>query len=108
MDENIQEQLDQDIQELDALLEDTELNALLGEPEATPPEPADREPVTYNNFANNYGAGTPESRRAEREEERMRRKKKKEDRTVLALLITASALCLGIIGILAYWLAVLL
>ena len=62
-----------------------------------------KEPLVYRNFSNNYGQSL--------KEERIRRKKelqkKKDERTILALMITACVLCVGIIGILIHWLEVL-
>lgn len=51
------------------------------------------EPLVYRNFSNNYGEESPEEI-----------KKEKTDRIDIGLMITASALTLGIIGILIYWL----
>ena len=54
----------------------------------------------YQNFANNYGNDPKE----ETEEDR----KALNEKVILGLMITASVLCLGIIGVLGYWLGVLL
>ena len=51
------------------------------------------QPLVYRNFSNNYGEKSPEER-----------KKEKSDRIDLGLMIAASALALGIIGVLIYWL----
>ena len=51
------------------------------------------QPLVYRNFSNNYGEKTPEEL-----------KKEKSDRIDLGLMIAASALALGIIGVLIYWL----
>ena len=88
---------------LDEILADEELNALLNEKPAEPafddPEKIHdpREPLVYNNFANDYGAPPVSDS-----------KKRRDDSVVVGLMITASVLSLGIIGILSYWLTVLL
>ena len=51
------------------------------------------EPMIYRNFSNNYG-----------EKSRDEIKKEKKDRIDIGLMIAASALSLGIIGVLIYWL----
>ena len=89
---------------LDDLLADAELNELLQE-EPTPAfDDPDRihdprEPLVYHNYANDYGA---------QEQQAAAELRRKDDKTVIGLLITACALCLGIVGLLGYWLAVLL
>lgn len=89
---------------LDDILADAELNDLLQEE----PEPAfddpekihdPKDPLVYQNYANDYGA---------QEQEAAAEIRKKDDTVIVALMITASALCLGILGILGYWLSVLL
>ncbi len=67
---------------LDEILNDQELTALLEEPQ---------EPV--KNL---------------RKESYLRSRKKHDDKVIIGLMATACALCLGIIGVLAYWLTVLL
>ena len=76
--------------------------AVMGEGAAPAQEPAfddpqtihePEQPLVYRNFSNNYGEKSPEER-----------KKKKSDRIDLGLMIAASALALGIIGVLIYWL----
>lgn len=88
---------------VDDILHDAELNALLGEE----PEPAFEDPdqtrpaggdVPYNNFANDYG----------REElDAAEQVKQKNEKIAIGLMLSASVLCLGIIGILIYWICVL-
>ena len=56
-------------------------------------EPA--EPMVYCNYSNDYGKDQQEDTQQEQ---------KKKDKTIIGLMITASALCLGIMGILLYWL----
>lgn len=87
---------------LDEILADAELSALLEEPKAPAFEDPDRihdngKTVAYNNFANHYGAPRKNDCKTQ-----------KNDRVIIGLMITASVLCLGIIGILSYWLSVLL
>lgn len=60
------------------------------------------EPLVYCNYSNDYGRDRAES------EENSKTKKEKTDKVDMALMITASALCLGIIGVLAYWLVMYL
>ena len=88
---------------VDDILHDEELTALLGEE----PEPAFEDPdqtrpaegdVPYNNFANDYG-------KEEQDEEAA--KKQKNEKIAIGLMLAACALCLGIIGILIYWICVL-
>lgn len=101
--ERIQKELlaEEDTVSLEDILEDEELNALLNEK----PEPAfdDPEQITepegempYNNFANGYG-----------EPARQEQQAAQRDKVLMGLMIAASALSLGIIGILIYWLTVL-
>ncbi len=88
---------------LDDLLADEELNELLAEPafDATPAfddpdeihEP--KQPLIYRNFAT-------------QEQQAEATIRKKNDNVIIGLLITACCLCLGIIGVLGYWLTVLL
>ncbi len=77
---------------VDALLQDQELNDLLSQPEEEPVplDPKVMEEKKMKNIANDN------------------QRKKKEDKALVALMATASVLCLGIIGVLAYWLTVLL
>ncbi len=83
---------------LDELLNDRELQELLGEKPAEKPA----EQLVYQNFANGYGAGVqPQTPAAPQ-------RSKRDDRIIVALMSTASVLCLDIIGVLAYWLTVLL
>ena len=88
---------------VDDILADEELNALLGQET----EPAFEDPdqtrvpdgdVVYNNFANDYG------KEEQDEEARIRAKN---DKIAIGLMLSACVLCLGIIGILIYWICVL-
>ncbi len=90
--ERIQEELLRDeTVSLDDILNDLELNNLLR-------EPAKQEPAVI----------LAQEPAEEKSEDTMSRRKKKDDKVLIALMATASALCLGIIGVLAYWLTVLL
>ena len=105
--ETVEEPAEEAAQEeasLDELLDDSELSDLLREE----PEPAfddpekihdPKEPLVYQNFANDYGA---------QEKDEAARLKEKDERIVMGLMILASALSLGIIGVMGYWLTVLL
>ena len=89
---------------LDEILEDEELNELLWvetEPAFDDPEKIHepKKPLEYNNFANDYGAPKKDAAAEIRQ---------KDERTVMILMIVASVLCLGIIGVLGYWLSILL
>ncbi len=53
------------------------------------------EPMVYRNFSNDYG----KDQQGDTENEQ-----KKKDKVVIGLMIAVSALCLGIMGILLYWL----
>ena len=101
------ERLNQELLKEDAIQEEL-LAEYLNEP-ATPafdtPETihTPQEPLVYRNFSNNYGRPTKQERARRKKE----LQKKKDDRTILTLMITACLLCLGIIGVLIYWLEVL-
>lgn len=58
-----------------------------------------QEPVNVCNYYNDYGRDIPE----ESQKEEPEAKKKKEDMTLVILMAVASFLCLGIIGVLIYW-----
>lgn len=59
-----------------------------------------KEPMVYCNYSNDYGKDLQEF--AENGDDM--KKKKKDDKTLIGLMLTASVLCLGILGILIYWL----
>lgn len=65
-------------------------------------EPA--EPMVYCNYSNDYGKDLQGSAEADEAEQA----KKKNDKVIIGLMIAASGLCVGIIGILIYWLAAFL
>ena len=87
---------------VEEILADEELNALLddkNEPAFDDPEEI-REPegeMQYNNFANDYG----------KEDEEAAAKEKKDEKIVIGLMIASCVLCLGIIGVLIFWLNML-
>lgn len=64
------------------------------------------EPMVYCNYSNDYGKELQEF--AETGGEEATGKEKKNDKAIIGLMITASVLCLGIIGVLIYWLEVFL
>ena len=64
------------------------------------------EPVAYSNDSNDYSEELQEF--AETGGEEATGKEKKNDKAIIGLMITASVLCLGIIGVLIYWLEVFL
>jgi hypothetical protein len=59
------------------------------------------EPLVYRNFSNAYGNDTTPAEPAAPAAG-------KDDRVDMGLMITASCLCLGIIGVLVYWLTTFL
>ena len=103
--ERIQEELlEEETEELpsvDDILSDEKLNNLLYGQSV----PAFEDPVeshtpeggmVYHNYANDYGVN-------EVDEDQQRH-----DKIVIGLMLAACGLCLGIIGVLGYWLAVIL
>ena len=87
------------------ILEDELILKVLAEPafEDTDRIHEPKEPLVYCNYSNDYGRDLKEF--AENGGKTEKNKKEKVD---TALMITASVLCLGIIGVLAYWLVVYL
>ena len=57
------------------------------------------EPMIYCNYSNDYGRDLKQFAESVGQEP-----EKKEDKLLVGLMITASGLCLGIIGVLIYWL----
>ncbi len=95
-------------------LEDEELRALLADEPQAPQEPAfdDPEAITdldetqaYRNFSNGYGQEEPE---ATEQIEIPESGTSRSDKIDIGLMLASSALAMGIIGILIYWLAVYL
>ncbi len=80
--------------ELEELLNDQELNKLLWQQEEAP-----EQTEKFQNFANGYAAEEPEQQGPENN---------RDDKLIIGLMATASVLSLGIIGVLTYWLTVLL
>lgn len=60
--------------------------------------------VAYINYANDYGSQPQEAAQAKA----VQKKKKKDDRTIVALMVIASLECVGILGVLIYWLKMFL
>lgn len=86
------------------ILDDKVLEELLKEPEPAFDDPDEihdsQEPMAYRNYSNDYGRDA--------QEEAPAAEQKKEDKVLIGLMITASVLCVGILGVLTYWLAVFL
>jgi len=107
------ERLEQELlaQEDDDILEDALLREILTETDGPAFEDPDEilepvRPMVYCNYSNDYGKDLQEF--AESGGDKKMAKKKKGDRLLIGLMITASVLCLGIIGILIYWLEAVL
>lgn len=93
-------------QQVDAALERILSESL---PEGAAFEDPDRtsvpqEPVNVCNYYNDYGRDISE----ETKEKKAVARKKKEDKTLIILMAVASFLCLGIIGVLIYWIEMFL
>ncbi len=84
------------------ILADALIREVMAEPAFEDPDRIHEpeEPLVYCNYSNDYGR--------KETEENSKEKKEKADKVDMALMITASALCLGIIGVLAYWLVLYL
>jgi len=98
LEEELQPEEDVDLDEL--LLR--EVIAEFSEPAFEDPDTI-REPeegMVYSNYANDYGEELQNLAETGEVEEN----KKKNDKVIIGLMITASLLCAGIIGILLYWL----
>ena len=75
-----------------------------------------KEPLVYCNFSNDYGKGLAEALKEEEPEPapapRPRRytesQRMKDDRVIIGLMLAVSILCVGILGVLIYWLETLL
>jgi len=98
-----QELLSEESDRLDALLEDflEEPMPAFEDPDATA---ISDQKVDYCNYANDYGSQS----RKPVQTRMANRKKKKDDRTIVALMVIASLECVGILGVLIYWLRILL
>lgn len=92
--------------ELDELfLDDDLLREVMAEDAAPAFEDPDKihepaEPMVYCNYSNDYGKDLRKTADASVEETA----KKKNDKVIMGLMIAASVLCVGIIGIMIYWL----
>jgi len=58
-------------------------------------------PLVYSNFSNDYGKKPTEDPEKKDRKEKMRQKKR--DKTLIGLMLTACLLCVGILGVLVYW-----
>jgi len=84
---------------LERILEESQLEGpAFEDPDATH---ASQEPVNVCNYYNDYGRDVPEETKEEKPEKK--RDKKKDDLTLTILMAVASGLCLGIVGVLIYW-----
>ena len=93
-------------------VEDSILDALLAEvsgPAFDDPDalPETDETMVFRNFSNDFGNDLTRYGEEE-EEEKTPEEKKRDDKVVIGLEIAACALCLGIIGVLIYWLVAFL
>ena len=96
------------------IVDDAMLDALLAEvnsPDFDDPNAmgVSDETMVFHNFSNDYGKdldgyGEPAPEEAPVDEQT----KKRDDKIILGLMIAACALCLGIVGLLIYWLAAFL
>ena len=97
LEEDKQQQVDAALERI--LSESNAEGAAFGDPDMTS---VPQEPVNVYNYYNDYGREIPE----EAEDTKVKKsaaKKKKEDLTLIILMAVASFLCLGIIGVLIYW-----
>lgn len=69
---------------------------------------ASDETMVFHNFSNDYGKDLAEYGEAEPEGEVDEETKKRDDKIVIGLMIAACALCVGILGLLVYWLVTFL
>ena len=69
---------------------------------------ASDETMVFHNFSNDYGKDLAEYGEAEPEGEADEETKKRDDKIVIGLMIAACALCVGILGLLIYWLVTFL
>jgi len=60
------------------------------------------QPMVYCNYSNDYGKELEDFAENDAEEP-VSYKQKRDDKILIALMITASVLCLGILGMLMYW-----
>ena len=96
------------------LVDDAMLDALLAEvnsPDFDDPDTlgVSDETMVFHNFSNDYGKDMDGYGELEPEEAPVdEQTKKRDDKIVIGLMIAACALCLGILGVLIYWLVAFL
>ena len=85
------------------VLDDAVIRELMEETEPAFEDPdfihTPREPMVYCNYSNDYGRDLKQFAESGGQEP-----EKEEDKLLIGLMIAASGLCLGIIGVLIYWL----
>ncbi len=67
-----------------------------------------QEPMVYCNFSNDYGRGKMPQEEKQTKKKKSAAAKKQEDKIQIILMAVISFLCLGIIGVMIYWLEVFL
>ena len=95
------------------LVDDAMLDALLAEvnsPDFDDPNAMgiSDETMVFHNFSNGYGEDLDGYGEPEQDEEPDEETKVRDNKIVIGLMIAACALCLGILGLLVYWLVALL
>ena len=90
------------VQEEEDLLDDELLREVFAEPAFEDMEQIHEpeEPMVYCNFSNGYGRDLEQTEENEEEQP----EKEKDDKVNIGLMIAVSALCLGIIGVMIFWL----
>ena len=90
------------------VIDDELLDQLIAEVESedfAPEEPAvSDETMVFHNFPSQLDKNVIEYGEAEPAEDEDLETKKRDDKILVGLMITASVLCLGILGVLGYWL----
>ena len=90
------------------VIDDELLDQLIAEVESedfAPEEPAvSDETMVFHNFPSQLDENVIEYGEAEPAEDEDLETKKRDDKILVGLMITASVLCLGILGVLGYWL----
>ena len=112
-DETLEAELLEEMPAEEPKVDESVLDALLAEvsgPAFDDPDalPETDETMVFRNFSNDFGADLTRYGEEEEEEEKTPEEKKRDDKIVIGLEIAACALCLGIIGILIYWLVAFL
>lgn len=97
--EEVPEEVSEDAS-LEEILEDGLVKDILSQPSFEDGEQVRdaQEPEIFRNFSNGYGRDLQQTQSGEPEETTSR-----EDKINIGLMIAASALCLGIIGVMIYW-----